>query len=268
MSDIFLSYSRADADFAEQLHEALSAEGWSVWYDSRIRSGSSFEREIEAAITHARCVVVLWSSVSVDSDWVRSEAAEGLERGILVPAVISRDIKLPLRYRQLQTTDLIGWNGSRSAKAYQRLTGDIRQVLNDSSEVKRIWDLAASNLVKGKIRGLGRPHSDGLESMSVEVNRSAAEGLPFEEGSRVPIRLSLGSETYAAGLKATSRNRTVWISPDLADGKGQRLSLAKALLDHGFRKNQSVLLIVQGDHVRVLPVERRDYRPPVYGPPK
>jgi len=111
MADIFVSYASEDRDRIKPLIDAITAEGISVWWDRRIGMGSDFEREIERELDAARCVVVVWSDKSVDSDWVRNEAQEGYDRGILVPARID-DVKPPLAFRRAQTADLVEWPGS------------------------------------------------------------------------------------------------------------------------------------------------------------
>ena len=88
MSDIFLSYAREDLPRVKPVVDALEKRGWSVWWDRTIRPGQIFERVIEAALANARCLVVLWSRDSVQSNWVRKEAAEGERREILIPALL------------------------------------------------------------------------------------------------------------------------------------------------------------------------------------
>ena len=85
MADIFVSYASEDRDRIKPLIDAITAEGISVWWDRRIGMGSDFEREIERELDAARCVVVVWSEKSVDSDWVRNEAQEGYS---IAPSVI------------------------------------------------------------------------------------------------------------------------------------------------------------------------------------
>ena len=108
MADIFVSYASGDRDRIKPLVEALEGEGFSVWWDRRIDMGASFHREIERELDAAKCVVVVWSEESVDSDWVHNEAQDGHDRGILVPAQVD-DVKLPLAFRGAQTANLVGW---------------------------------------------------------------------------------------------------------------------------------------------------------------
>lgn len=110
MSDIFVSYARDDVTKARVLADALQQRGWSVWWDRNIPPGKSFDKVIEEALAEARCVIVLWSQASVSSDWVKTEAAEGAKRRILVPALIE-DVTIPLEFRRIQTANLSDWRG-------------------------------------------------------------------------------------------------------------------------------------------------------------
>jgi hypothetical protein len=107
MADVFVSYSSQDRARVVPLVEAIQRRGWSAWWDRNIDAGSAFDREIERAIDEAKCIVVVWSRASVDSDWVRNEATEGLDRGILVPVAIDA-VRPPLAFRRVQTIDLAG----------------------------------------------------------------------------------------------------------------------------------------------------------------
>ena len=72
--------------------------------------GMSYSDVIEQELAAARCVIVLWSKVSVKSQWVQNEAAEGVARGMLVPALID-DARIPLEFRRLHTANLTGGTG-------------------------------------------------------------------------------------------------------------------------------------------------------------
>ena len=115
MADLFVSYSRADRDRVAPLVAALQAEGWGVWWDTRLWAGEQWDDVIEREIKSARCVLVVWSVVSVTSRWVRDEARYGLSQGILVPVRIDA-VEQPLGFGAIQMADLIGWKGEDAAQ--------------------------------------------------------------------------------------------------------------------------------------------------------
>lgn len=121
--DVFLSYSRRDEPRIRSLVAALESEGLGLWWDRRIGAGAEFDRVIEQRLASARCVLVVWSTDSIESEWVRTEAAEGLERGILVPVVLD-DVQPPLAFRRRQSLLL---DDSEASKG--RVVAAIRDVL-------------------------------------------------------------------------------------------------------------------------------------------
>lgn len=102
MAQIFLSYSRRDADFAKAFATGLMESGHTVWWDKRISGGAKFAAEIEQALDAAEVVIVLWSRNAVSSPWVLDEAAEARDTGRLVPVALD-GCKPPLGFRQFQT---------------------------------------------------------------------------------------------------------------------------------------------------------------------
>jgi hypothetical protein len=111
MANVFLSYAREDGAKAALIARALTRQGWKVWWDRTIPPGRTFDDVIEDALEDASCVVVLWSKSAITSHWVRAEAAEGMRRGILVPAFLE-NVKIPLEFRRIQAANLTSWNGS------------------------------------------------------------------------------------------------------------------------------------------------------------
>ncbi len=111
---IFLSYAHADAKRAQQLASALTARGYTVWWDNLIEGGAQFAKSIRAALESADAVVVLWSKASIESDWVADEAAQGRDRKRLVPLSLDGSLP-PLGFRQYQTIDLASWRGKAVA---------------------------------------------------------------------------------------------------------------------------------------------------------
>jgi adenylate cyclase len=108
MADVFVSYARSDKARVAPLVAAIEARGWTVWWDPEISPGQEFDRQIAAELAIASAVLVVWTANSVESRWVRGEAREGAERGILVPVRFD-DARLPIDVRTLHTTDLEDW---------------------------------------------------------------------------------------------------------------------------------------------------------------
>ena len=111
---VFLSYAHADRGPARQLTGALQRCGYTVWWDALLEGGTRYAASIDDALQAADAVLVLWSKQSVESDWVRDEAAQGRDRHRLVPLSLD-GIMPPLGFRQIQMIDLSGWRGRGDA---------------------------------------------------------------------------------------------------------------------------------------------------------
>lgn len=110
MANVFLSYDHEDLVLAKPIAAALEKAGHTVWYDRHIHGGAQYSRKIEQALDAADAVIVLWSPRSLESAWVRDEAAEGRDRGKLVPLSVEAATP-PMGFRQFQTIDLGKWRG-------------------------------------------------------------------------------------------------------------------------------------------------------------
>src|SRR3954447_21490407 len=120
MSDVFISYTHADRTVAAALADVFTGRGLSVWWDHEIVIGREYDQEIEAALSAASAVVVLWSRASIASKWVRAEAGMGADRNMLVPVLLD-DSPLPLRFRDIQAADLSTWHGDLTHDGMTRL---------------------------------------------------------------------------------------------------------------------------------------------------
>ncbi|HEX6034200.1 MAG TPA: toll/interleukin-1 receptor domain-containing protein, partial [Anaerolineales bacterium] len=101
-------------------------------WDRNIPTGRAFDQVIEEALDQSRCVVVLWSTSSVKSNWVKDEASEGVRRNVLVPVCID-NVNIPLGFRRIQTANMTGWQGSPTDAVFERLVTDISSLLGTPS---------------------------------------------------------------------------------------------------------------------------------------
>src|SRR5262245_6244957 len=132
MSDIFLSYAAEDLPRVLPLVRALERHGWSVWWDRAILPGRTFDAVIEEALEAARCVIVVWSNTSVTSDWVKTEAAEGVRRRILVPVALDA-VRIPLEFRRIQAAQLMDWRETDPHPEFEKVIRSVTGLLSPMS---------------------------------------------------------------------------------------------------------------------------------------
>src|SRR5512139_2799820 len=117
---LFLSYSHSDDAKARRIAALLEEAGYTVWWDALIEGGAAYARSIGSALETADAVIVMWSANSVESDWVRDEAAHGRDRQCLIP--ISLDgARPPLGFRQYQVIKFRSWRGRRDSPQFEAL---------------------------------------------------------------------------------------------------------------------------------------------------
>ena len=107
--------------------------------------------------------------------------------------------------------------------------------------------------VHGAVRYTGgRYATDKRERLEIWVNRDEATGLPYQDHQRVDINLFVGSSKYRGGLRSKPPKTSYgWICPDLRDAKSQKVSLARVLDENGFKKNDRVVLVVNGKDIHL-----------------
>ena len=132
MASVFLSYDHEDAARAAPIASALEKAGHSVWWDRHIHGGAQYNSEIERAVEEADAVVVLWSPRSIQSAWVRDEAAEGRDRGKLVPVTVD-GVKPPMGFRQFQAIDLSDWKGRKPPPRMGELLHAIEKIASGTA---------------------------------------------------------------------------------------------------------------------------------------
>ena len=130
MADIFVSYARENLERVKPIVRLIEDAGYAVFWDRKIPAGMTWRQYIGEALDNAKCVIVVWSALSVKSDWVMEEADEGRRRGILIPITIE-DIMPPLGFRSIQHEDFKDWGGVTDNRAAKNLLKSIGMITGE-----------------------------------------------------------------------------------------------------------------------------------------
>src|SRR5436190_13412921 len=141
MSDVFVSYARADEPQAKRVADSLRAEGYAVWRDDELPAHRAYADVIEERLRSADAVVVLWSAEAAKSQWVRAEADAAREAGTLVQVSLDGSVP-PMPFNQIQCANLSGWKGNRSAPEWRKVESSI-EALTGSAPAPRKAEAAA-----------------------------------------------------------------------------------------------------------------------------
>ncbi len=111
-TEVFISYSRKDSDFARRLNEQLQINGKTTWFDQEsISEGVNFEKEIFNGIAAADNFVFVVSPDSIESEYCEREvnyAAQLNKRFISVKVREPEPEKMPEALRLINWIDFEG----------------------------------------------------------------------------------------------------------------------------------------------------------------
>lgn len=109
MPRYFLSYARADADFALRLADDLRASGVELWIDQRdIVPSQRWDRAVEGALRDCTAVVVVLSPRAVASENVLDEVGFAIDHQKDVIPVLLETCDVPIRINRMQRVEFTG----------------------------------------------------------------------------------------------------------------------------------------------------------------
>jgi hypothetical protein len=219
MHDLFVSYKSEQRDEALRFAEALQSSGWSVWYDRHLLAGDAYYDEIGKALKNAKCVVALWSTLSVSSAEVLREARYALKHRKLVGVTLD-DAELPYEFQDLHTIQFRGWNGSRTASPFLELVRSVTAKAGRPAAASADPPGSATTDTAGSFR-TGRPGDADeptcVPAASIGVDARALMHLHHEIMTRT-------TRTERAPLGTFPGAGTVAPLPALTPAASQRLS--------------------------------------------
>lgn len=97
MSQVFMSYSHVDVDFASRLEDSLREMNIDVFRDQKVINwGADVRAEVHTALQNCAAVLVIVSPASLKSDWVPYEIGYGIAlRKKILPFLTHRSLELP-----------------------------------------------------------------------------------------------------------------------------------------------------------------------------
>ena len=153
MSDIFISYAHEDRERVIPIAQELEKRGWSVFFDKKTPPGKQWRIYLKEKLDESCCVLVVWSSDSIKSNWVHIEADEALNRNILIPLLLDA-VKPPFGLGHIQAADLSNWKKNSADPEFQQLIAAINEIIplpdkRSSSRVSPSTAQSVSSAVPG-----------------------------------------------------------------------------------------------------------------------
>jgi chromosome segregation ATPase len=147
VTEIFLAYDSSDRSRARPVRDALTAQGFAVHWDQEAPAGVEWETWVRRRLAQCKCVVVLRSAASVQSNRMSHVAAAAEEHGKLIAVRLEpRGAWQPQGQLQGQATagtaaeglDLANWRGDLDHHGWQELCRRIETMLRSSLWVQRL----------------------------------------------------------------------------------------------------------------------------------
>lgn len=212
VADVFISYKKEDRDRAEGVVAGLRADGFSVFWDEGLTPKEAWDAMLEQEIGVAGSVLVLWSPRSINSEWVRTEAHYGQDRGKLVPVMIE-SCTLPLAFMLKQTVDLSRWSGDRGDRQWRKLQSWIADLVSTkpgAANIPQALGAAQSNRFREAVGYL--PSGEAIVDGAL-VNGSTPAGTLFRDGARLPVMRILAKGSFLLGSVPHDPDRTAVEGP-------------------------------------------------------
>ncbi|MDR3517170.1 MAG: SUMF1/EgtB/PvdO family nonheme iron enzyme [Azospirillaceae bacterium] len=206
MADVFLSYKKEDIRAAEAVVAGLRAAGFSVWWDDSLTPKTAWDVALEREIAMAATVVVLWTPRSVQSDWVRTEAHYGQDRGKLIP-VMREDCSIPIAFMLRQTINLCHWNGEPDDRQWRKLltwVADLTGTKPGNANIPQALGAAQPNPFRRAVGYLstGEPIVDGML-----VNAATPAATVFRDGETLPVMRIVPKGEFLLGSPLSDPDR-------------------------------------------------------------
>jgi hypothetical protein len=119
----FISYSRANKDFALELARELRSSGFLIWLDQLdIPTGARWDDEVEKALNQCEIFLVILTPRSIASNNVKDEIGYAIDSNKRILPVLLENATVPFRLRRFQYVDF-------TSKTYEEGIESAKQLL-------------------------------------------------------------------------------------------------------------------------------------------
>lgn len=128
MVDVFISYKQEEREAVQIIASTLNDLRLSVWFDTKLRAGGSFDEEIAAALVAAKAVLVCWTPAAIQSEWVRSESTQGMQTNRLAACFLQPTQLIP-PFNLVHAENLCAWAGQADDPPWVKLLERIGELV-------------------------------------------------------------------------------------------------------------------------------------------
>ncbi len=195
--EVFISYSRADSDFARKLNEALQLQGKTTWFDQEsIASGTDFKQEICRGIESSDNFLFIISPKSVNSPYCADEVEYAQKLNKRFVTVLHRHVSAKELHPALASIQWIDFN-RHGGDFYPNFSELVRTLDTDREHMKSHtkWSQKAAEWEQGGKRDDLLLRGSNLEEAEKWLKQTV-DKKPFP----TPLQLEYISESRQAEM--------------------------------------------------------------------
>jgi hypothetical protein len=161
----FISYSRADKNFALELAKELRSSGFHIWLDQLdIPTGARWDDEIQKALEQCEVFMVVLTPTSTASNNVKDEVGYAIDANKRIMPILLEHANVPFRLRRFQYVDFTDISYNEGIDSAKQL---LRKLLDEPTE-PRLESVSAD------LQGL-QPKVDRAAELKADANRLARQ---------------------------------------------------------------------------------------------
>jgi formylglycine-generating enzyme required for sulfatase activity len=244
LTDVFISYARAERAEAEVIKARLEALGLSVFLDVEgLDGGDVFSDVLDREVKNAAVVLGLWSPPALSRPWVQIECDIGKRRGVLVPVAIKpfTDMQTPATFWNIQFVDLTELSDSPDDPAWRKLIKSIERTLKRPALIPPLppdqhlrQEAATQKVAERSTRPLMSARPDALPRADAAVFYTLARAALNRETIDIPLLISEASRlSRKPGLNEAwldvSFNRILRVLLQAAQERGEVIPFIAAI---------------------------------------